>query len=784
MIRGERHRRGDTRVVLASVLAACALALTVAGAAAEDTTETNAFGQDGIATQSLGTHFYETEFSSLETRPDGGLLARRGDQLEAYLASGAADPAAPPREVSPYREAFPLAGGKILVVSDERNLTRTNADGSIDSSFGGTGTIKAPVWVQQAAELPSGKVLVASASVGGTHTIFTSVAFALINQDGSVDQEPGRDGIGGLTLNYNYWNNANIVAIAPAGDGALLVGNSFLLMLRADGSPDPGFGSSGLVAGLPELAGAQVRADGSVEAVGSEGPAGQDLVVLRYTASGTPDLGFGSEGRRRFDLGGSENARAALWTADGSALVGGSATETGPCKERQSCVETPLLAAFGPDGNLDPGFGGGGVLRLTSLAGTPNGGWRGNGVAALVRRPDGSIVAAGGAPPGRTVAFLAALTPQGALLPSFGEGGIVRARRTVPASQATLGLAPLPDGKLLAGGTTDVGIDDTVALIRYQADGSLDRSFGDGDGFVSVDDSRFAMGFAADPGGRALIGAYHYPRSRLLLRNPDGAPVSSFGSDGAVELPRHVRIKALGFSHGHAIVVGTRDVAGDREPGIVLRLDSAGRPDPRFGHAGRFLPHPGGREMRARALATEARERMLVGGLVHGGFALTRLLPDGRPDPGFGVHGWALPRVGGTAKAVALARSGAHIYLAGLVRAGDQLRVVLLRFRTDGRLDPGFGHRGRRGISIAKPAQPSAIVATRHGILVALGNGTEPLLLFGRGGEVRRQPVGARPEPVTDVRATVLGDRLVLGWNAFSTADERDVYSLASRPLP
>jgi uncharacterized delta-60 repeat protein len=764
---------------------ACAPAAIVAAAVAEDATETSTFGRDGVASQSLGVHFEETQFSSVEARADGGLVAQRGEQLESYLANGAPDPAVPPQRVSVYRKVFPLAGGKSLVTGGS-SLTRVNPDGSDDPSFGDTGTIKLPIGVDAAAELPSGKVVVVNLVSGGTHGIINILTVALVNPDGSIDQGLGREGFLTLSLPSNQYVGG-VADIALTGDGgALVVGGSYLLELRADGSPNPGFGSAGLVTGLPSLVGGRVLSDGSIEAVGSgPGPTSQDLLVLRYTAAGSPDLGFGAKGIRTFDLGAEEEAHASLWAADGSVVVGGAGTEIGACREQEeSCEEAPILAALDPSGNLDSGFGDGGVLRVASLAGAPRG-YRRGGVLALNRRPDGSIVAAGGVPPDRTVAFLAAASPAGALLPGFGDGGIVRVRRPVPAVQLIAGLARTADGKLLAAGTTDVGLDYAPVLIRYEADGSLDRSFGGGAGYVTVGDSHFARGFAVNAAGRVLVGVDDYPRSTLTLCAPDGTPVPSFGSDGVIQLPRLVRVEALGFSgDDSALVVGTYDVAGDAESGVILRFDPDGTPDAGFGHNGRVSLRPGGREFKARALVVTSGGRILVGGIVGGGFAIVRLLPDGRPDPRFGSGGWLLPRSGGTAESLTLRRVGSRTYLAGVARDGERLRVVLLRFGKDGRPDQSFGRHGRRTATIAKAAQAKAIVPTRKGVFVVLSRGPRPVLTFGRNGGVQRHWVGVRPKFVTDVRATVSDGHLILAWNAFSYAIRRDVFYLGRRALP
>lgn len=787
-MRGESRKRAS-RFAVALVTAVCVLAASAALAAAEDAT--SIFGKDGIATQSLGVHFEETQFSSVEARADGGVIAKSDDQLESYLANGAPDPAAPPQRVSRSRRVFQLAGGKRLVAAED-SLTRVNADGSADLGFGGSGTVKSPFWTPQAAvELPSGEILVASVESGGLHTFFTNLMVAVVNQDGSIDRDFGTKGVLTVSLAESRLEGAAVIAIVPTADGGvLMIGGSFLYEMHADGSPNSGFGSDGLVTELPPIVGGRTLADGSIELVGSaHGSSNEDLAVLHYTAAGSPDSGFGPGGVRTFDLGGDEQARAASWAPDGSVVVGGVSIETGSCSKAERCEGVPVLAGFDPDGGLDSGFGSGGVLRLTALASDLQG-WYRDGVNALTRRPDGSFVAVGGVPPEHTVAFLAAFSPQGVLLPEFGEGGIARVRRAVPATQQLSGLVRLANDKLLAAGTTDVGTSRTPVLIRYDVDGSLDSSFGSGAGYVPLEGSNVAMGFAVNGAGQSLVGVYGYPYSRLLLRAADGAPVPTFGSGGSVQLPKRVRVEALGFAPvGDAIVAGGENVAGTGEPGIVLRFRPDGRPNLGFGRKGRVEPRPpGSGEMRVRTLLA-GREGILVAGSagrhfsMGRRFALTRLLADGRPDHRFGAGGWALANAGGTLQSVKLTSAGSHLYLAGVVRNDDRRRVELLRFDSDGHPDLTFGRHGRCTASIPWQAQPAAIVPSRGGTLVVLNKGSRPLLRFARNGKVRRSPVGSRPRFVENVRATTSGSRLLLGWNAFSHTIGRSIYHLASRAL-
>jgi uncharacterized delta-60 repeat protein len=763
----------------------CALT-ALGGAAGARMATTSAIPQAGIVAPSLGIHFQKTQFSSVAARAGGSVVAQRGTQLESYLPDGTPDPAVPPRELATYARVLPLADGAALIANGSK-LTLLNPDSSTDASFGG-GTVEAPFSAQQALRLPSGKILLAAADVVGARTPrFGRVQVVLLNQDGSQDTAVGRNGIlevSGPDPNNYFGPHTPVLAPAPDG-GAIVSGSGVLLRLRADGSLVRDFGKDGLVVDLPGLAGAQVLPDGGIEAISSgPGSNGEDIQVLRLTAAGARDQAFGPDGIRRVDLGAHETANAVSWAADGSVVVGGASQREGKCGNG-NCEQVPFLVGFDPSGALDPGFGQGGVLLLSELAAAP-GSYLEGGVNAFARRPDGSLVAVGGAPPGQTVAFMVAISPQGSLLPGFGQGGIVRVRQPVPASQTVADFARTPDGKLLAAATADVGIDEAPVLIRYDDDGSLDPAFGDGAGYVALAPDRQAGPFAAGPSGRVVVSIYDYPRSRLLLRRAaDGAPVASFGSAGTVNLPRRILVKAIAFApDGGVVAVGRRDVSGTQEPGVVLRYGSNGKPDRGFGHGGvRDLRLPGGGEVKAVTLAFDRHGRLLVGGRARDRFAITRLLPDGRPDPRFGRRGWSLSFADGLAKSGKVTRAGSRIYFAGFSNNEERLRLVLMRFDEDGRPDPTFGRHGRLSAALDKPAWPEAIFPTRAGVLVSLSRGARPLLSFDRDDHVRRLAVGARPSFATNLKTVRAGRRLLVGWNTYSQAERRLVYHLASRPL-
>ena len=190
----------------------------------------------------------------------------------------------------------------------------------------------------------------------------------------------------------------------------------------------------------------------------------------------------------------------------------------------------------------------------------------------------------------------------------------------------------------------------------------------------------------------------------------------SFGRGGAVV----VGVPIDGYATARTLtVVGDRAVVGGRaargRPGegatpvtapALVRFTSAGRPDPAFGDAGRFLARPDGR-LGTDVLAAVADGR---GGLVAAvvlfdpvneslqQLALLRLGPDGSPDPSFGAGGVARADdlrldVYATVAPALAAGPGGELYLA----AGDTYAGPggLARFTADGRRDAAFGGSGR-----------------------------------------------------------------------------------------
>jgi len=102
-----------------------------------------------------------------------------------------------------------------------------------------------------------------------------------------------------------------------------------------------------------------------------------------------------------------------------------------------------------------------------------------------------------------------------------------------------LSVAMQPDGKVLVSGYSSNGTDYDFAIFRYLADGSLDPSF-DGDGKVLTSvGTGHDLGFAIvlQPDGKVLVAGESQTSGgdwdiALVRYNADGSLDTSFGGDG------------------------------------------------------------------------------------------------------------------------------------------------------------------------------------------------------------------------------------------------------------
>lgn len=342
----------------------------------------------------------------------------------------------------------------------------------------------------------------------------------------------------------------------------------------APGDPVVTFGDGGLVVrtfGTDDgrFEAAAVTPDGRIVVVGDANstPAVRSSLVVRYAADGTMDPAFGNGGAVLTSTHpDSTAAKAVVALPNGDLVVGG---------DHGNFVGM-YLARYDVDGALDTSFGDDGiVVRSTGFVGL-------NELNALVRQPDGALVAGGEIFPGFG---LVRFHEGGDVDTSFGANGEVRTE--VGERSSIDALVALSDGRILAAGTGRTGDQSAIALARYTSDGALDPTFGDA-GIVRLRPlgrNALLSDMAVQPDGTIVVtGAIHRledGNDRLVMRLlADGSVDSSFGAQG-------VYTEAEPFSRAVSAVLLEPDgkivLTSFRK---CIRLEASGQRDDSFGRNG------------------------------------------------------------------------------------------------------------------------------------------------------------------------------------------------------
>lgn len=371
------------------------------------------------------------------------------------------------------------------------------------------------------------------------------------------------------------------------------------------------------------------------------------------------------------------------------------------------------LTAYAAPGDLDPTFGGAGVVSQ-DMGGGGDEAW------VIAAQTDGKVIVAGGNysntggnfPDGDLV--LARYNLDGTLDTSFGTNGIV----TTDVNNAhhydiVRAIALQPDGRIDVAGFTAVvpnGTwnleDDDVVVARYNSNGTLDNTFGTSGIVVThVGDSLDrARAVNILPDGRIAVAGYSYsPGSGefdfLTARyNSDGTPDTTYNADGNTDgwiLTPNGSAWSQGFTavlqvDGRMIVAG----ASQSSHYMLARFEMTGSLDNTFGTNGIVTTPSGNGHIYAMALQPDGY--IVTAGYTTGtnqDFGLARYNPNGVLDPGFGTGGLAHITVSAAgddgAWGVAIQADG-RIVASGF-SYGD---LALVRLNANGSLDTTFGVNG------------------------------------------------------------------------------------------
>ncbi|MEX2139004.1 MAG: hypothetical protein WD894_07065 [Pirellulales bacterium] len=327
----------------------------------------------------------------------------------------------------------------------------------------------------------------------------------------------------------------------------------------------------------------------------------------------------------------------------------------------------------------------------------------------------------------------------GALDPSFGIGGRVV---TDFGSPSDFGEAVVvqADGKtVVAGSTSNEFAVASFAVARYNADGSLDASFGS-NGRVAIDfgssravahdvelqqDGKIILAGASFHGGGSDFGA--------VRLNPDGSLDDTFGSGGKLTIAfTSLNDEAFGItvqSDGKILVTGASLQDATERDFAAARLNADGSLDNTFGTGGKLtidfgftegaagfaeaLELPDGRIVVATSIFDPEPFRLFG--------AVARLTSIGELDSSFGSGGTQTIDFIGSSMAL---QTDGKIVIAGYSDQGATgLDVAVTRLNGDGSLDHSFGGDGKQTIDFDSPEDYGDAVAVQtDGKLIVAGS--------------------------------------------------------------
>jgi uncharacterized delta-60 repeat protein len=613
-------------------------------------------------------------------------------------------------------------------------LTRTNPDGTPDTTFGNDGKVVTqfktsilndPVSV---ALQPNGQIVVAG-TFGVPHTSLSGMVVARFNANGSVDTTFGMDGIDINTLpTENSYGYIHQVA-----------------------------------------AGVAVQSNGQIVVVGTQSTLTAILEVyssfclIRFNANGVLDTTFGTGGEVTTSILATNHASAVAIQPDGDIVVAGTVSTSVPGPFISPGVDQIGVARYLPDGSPDTTFGTMGTEELTPNA---NGGAT---ASALVLQPNNDILIAGATQNAPSLALLVSLTPNGTLDTSFNQTGVVATGLSL---SGQLSLALQANGQIVLAGSAQAN-DTTpsqLALVRYNLDGSRDASFGqNGEVLTSFGSmgSATASAVSIEPNQNIVVAGSFAPSATslntsaaLAQYNPGGSLDTSFGSSGetTVAFPGRapVTINAVALQGNGQIIVagGIATPANDGNIRLgsqisnfqlgdvaVARFNSHGSLDTSFGQDGWTVFDVAGLGSAATALAVLPNGQILVAGIAtisaaypySNEFFLAELNPDGSLDTAFGNQGLVTASgIAGVATILTslLVQPDGKIVEVGQANPGQPAppyptEIVLIRYNADGSLDTSFGANGiaTSPVHIIDPAKAAAggAVLQPNGAIVVVG---------------------------------------------------------------
>lgn len=368
------------------------------------------------------------------------------------------------------------ADGKIIVAGQTVSsgsilvwgyfVARYNVDGTIDATFGNGGVITdrwlAGDSIAHAVAVQSdGKIVIAgiASDLNGGNKF----GLARLNQNGSYDKSFNSTG---KLVSAVAGNRSRAYCMALLGSDILVAGDSIvgdahfaLARFKSDGSVDTSFGSNGAVvttSGSVDVARAILLERTGIVLAGYSSNGHFNFSLVRYDFSGKLDPAFGTAGKVITDFGSSIQGFSAALSWPPTIAAGQQIVIAGTASN--GVGGHFALARYNYDGKLDTTFGNKGLVR-TDFGGEADTAY---GVVCAIPTDSSQlpkIIALGGNGGGSGAAsnfLIARYNADGSLDPTFGNGGKV----SQPIGQGTVNVAyavTLDFDKIIAAGVTNNG---------------------------------------------------------------------------------------------------------------------------------------------------------------------------------------------------------------------------------------------------------------------------------------------------------------------------------------
>jgi len=341
------------------------------------------------------------------------------------------------------------------------------------------------------------------------------------------------------------------------------------------------------------------------------------------------------------------------------------------------------------------------------------------------------------------------------------------------------------DGKILVAGSAKNDTLTSFALIRYNADGTLDPSFGTGGiatpYFGNVTNVANALTIQSDQ--KIIAGGYARTGTKtsfcLARYEANGILDPSFGTGGIISTPLGLydsKVNSVAIQQDGKIIAGGYAYYTSNSF-VMVRYKTNGSIDSTFGINGVSVSMPGEYEAMINAIKLLSNGKILAVGksLVASKdvFALARYNSNGMIDSTFGINGYRVQDINhlGNMGYAADIQPDGKILMAGNTFNGSCWVFAVMRFNDNGSLDTLFGNKGIDTLKIGqKGGEAYGVKVQNNGKIVVTGYSTTNL------GNYTFATIRLKPDGAID---SAFGNAGVV---ISSLSNDDGAYSLALQP--